>query len=57
MKTRVQIPPTANLKTQEQEAKAIYINLSDIHGMHAKETSLFPSKCVIITSTIHPSLQ
>ena len=34
MKTRAQIPSTANLKIQEQEAKAIYIDLSEINEIH-----------------------
>ena len=59
MKTRAQIPSTANLKILEQEAKAIYIELSEIDEIHTKETSLFPRECVmftIITSTIYLSL-
>ena len=47
MKTRAQIPSTANLKILEQEAKAIYIELFEINEIHTKETSLFPCECVI----------
>ena len=60
MKTRAQIPSTANLKILEQEAKAIYIELFESNEIHMKETSLFPSECVtyiIITSTIYLSLR
>ena len=59
MKTRAQIPSTANLKILEQEAKAIYIELSEIKEIHTKETSLFSRECVFtfITSTIYLSLR
>ena len=49
MKTRAQIPSTANLKILEQEAKAIYIELFEINEIHTKQTSLFPSECVILS--------